>query len=97
MRYNGGYGNKKANQASSARQRYLDKLLEIHGVDPQDIPQKSWSNNHDDLPEVNYARIVQYFVLGKSAYTAQEFAAYKSLSAYKTFPKKGKSDSELVN
>ena len=70
---------------SLAKDRYNTKILDIDGVDPYDLPNGSWCLDKEKLPDVNQARIVQYFVLGTSAYTCQDFAAYKSLGAYKTF------------
>jgi hypothetical protein len=68
----------------ASKKRYSDKILNIGGLDPYEIPSQSWSDNKDLLPEVNHARIVQYFVLGTSHYTCDQFGAYKSLNAYKS-------------
>ncbi|KAK7489626.1 hypothetical protein BaRGS_00019021 [Batillaria attramentaria] len=65
--------------------RYEKKLLLIDGNDPYELPTNVWSVNPDDLPEITYITIVNYFVLGKSRYTSEEFRAYKSLESYKTF------------
>ena len=53
--------------------------------DPCEIPAHSWSTNPDSLPELSYISIVNYFVLGKSAYTSEELQAYKSLESYQIF------------
>ncbi|KAK7101771.1 hypothetical protein V1264_020101 [Littorina saxatilis] len=67
------------------RRRYHQKILEIDGNDPYDIPTRCWSANPDDLPELSYINIVNYFVLGKSAYTCEQLKAYKSLDSYRLF------------
>ena len=69
----------------SEKERYNAKILAIDGLDPHEIPKSSWTYDKQKLPDVNQARIVQYFVLGKSAYTCEEYAAYKSLKAYRMF------------
>lgn len=48
-------------------------------------PSIEWSNNLDLVPDVTYPDIFNYLVLTKSAYTLQEFKAYKSLEAYNFF------------
>ena len=68
-----------------ARARYVRKIFDIDGIDPYEIPERSWSSNPVDLPEVNYISFVNYFYLEKSAYTREELRAYKSLEAYKAF------------
>ncbi|KAK7480023.1 hypothetical protein BaRGS_00028756 [Batillaria attramentaria] len=68
-----------------AKQRYFEKIVDIDGVDPYDIPKRSWSADPEDLPEVDYICIVNYFVFAKSANTKDEFRAYKSLKSYKAF------------
>ncbi|KAK7100130.1 hypothetical protein V1264_023125 [Littorina saxatilis] len=67
------------------RRRYHQKILEIDGNDPYDIPTRCWSANPDDLPELSYINIVNYFVLGKSAYTCEQLKAYKSSDSYRLF------------
>lgn len=68
---------------SEERSRYLEKIAAICGIDPYDIPDKSWSVDKNDLPaDFNFASIVNYFVLAKSSYTAEHMRAYKSLTAY---------------
>jgi hypothetical protein len=69
----------------SHKTRYSEKILDIDGVDPYEIPKRSWSTNRDDLPELRYPHIVNYFVFSKSAFTCDHFKAYKSLNAYKSF------------
>ena len=40
------------------KQRYFQKILDIDGLDPYQIPKRSWSANVDDLPEILYPEIV---------------------------------------
>ena len=67
------------------KQRYFQKILDIDVLDPYQILKRSWSANVDDLPEIRYPEIVNYFVFGQSSYTCDDFKAYKSLSSYKVF------------
>ncbi|XP_070179085.1 uncharacterized protein [Littorina saxatilis] len=65
--------------------RYHQEILEIVGNYPFDIPTRCWSANPDDLPELSCINIVNYFVLGKSAYTCKQLKAYKSVDFYRLF------------
>lgn len=67
------------------RRRYSEKLLYIDSYDPYDIPVASWSKSSENLPCTNYADIVNYVVFAKSAYTLDQFKAYKTLGSYKLF------------
>ncbi|XP_070212188.1 uncharacterized protein [Littorina saxatilis] len=71
------------------RRRYHQKILESDGNDPYDIPTRCWSANPDDLPELSYINIVNYFVLGKNCRTRRvhvaEVKAYKRLDSYRLF------------
>ena len=57
----------------------------MDGNDLYEIPAHSLATNPDSLPELSYISIVNYFVLGKSAYTSEELQAYKSLESYQIF------------
>ncbi|KAL8613335.1 hypothetical protein ACOMHN_052574 [Nucella lapillus] len=69
----------------AAKERYAEKTVAIDGIDPYEIPKNSWLASPDNLPDVTYISLVNYFVYGKSAYTQDDFKAYKSLSSYKLF------------
>jgi hypothetical protein len=44
-----------------------------------------WTNSLDFIPEVTYPDIFNYLFLTKSAYTLDEFKAFKSLEVYHFF------------
>ena len=70
------------------KKRYLEKIFNIDCNDPYFMlkdPSIEWSNNLDLVLDVTYPDIFNYLVLTKSAYTLQEFKAYKSLEAYNFF------------
>ena len=43
-----------------SRQRYLDKLRVIGGVDPYTLPSGSWTKDEASFPAVSYPDIVNY-------------------------------------
>lgn len=69
----------------AGKQRYKEKLLDIQGNDPYKIPAKSWSTDPENFPDIESVGIFSYFVLNVSYYTSEQFRAYRSLAAYKTF------------
>ena len=65
-----------------SRQRYLDKLRVIDGVDPYTLPSGSWTKDEASFPAVSYPDIVNYLIFGKSFYFMDDMKAWKSLEAY---------------
>lgn len=63
-------------------ERYRQKISIINGQDPYDV---KLSNMIDDFPNLQWGDIINYLVFGRSAYTLQEFKAFKSLEAYNHF------------
>ncbi|XP_038128927.1 uncharacterized protein LOC119775105 [Cyprinodon tularosa] len=68
---------------NEARDRYL--ALDINGIDPYDLRSKDWSSDVSSLPPTSSVDITTYLVFGVSAYTCEEFKAYKSLEAHGQF------------
>ena len=72
----------------TAKGRYEDKIGAI-GVDPYVIPkqeQKSVvSSTVEELPDLTYHDIYNYFLNSASPITGEALKAYKSLEAYKFF------------
>ena len=66
-----------------ARDRYLQKMGFINGLDPYEVASKEWCVGEDLLPPFAREDIFSYLVCGVSAYTHEEFRCYKSLEAYK--------------
>lgn len=62
--------------------RYREKIAVI-GVDPYLVDIKQCSNKIEDFPKTIYPDIVNYLLYTKSAYTHEDFKAYKGLDAYK--------------
>ena len=65
-----------------SRQRYLDKLRVIDGVDPYTLLSGSWTKDEASFPAVSYPNIVNYLIFGKSFYSMDDMNAWKSLEAY---------------
>ena len=64
------------------RARYLSKIEEI-GFDPYDTNNgKRWTDDFQTLPPLDFPSITSYLVCGVSAYTCNEFRAYKSTEAH---------------
>ena len=68
-----------------ARARYIDKIAAVKGMDPYEIGAKEWGKSADLLPPLTYPDLVNYLVFGVSAYTMQQFKAFKSLEAHQQF------------
>ena len=66
------------------RKRYEEKIKLI-GVDPYKLKKSDFTTNKDFYPSLQYPDIVNYLVLSRSAYTTDQFMAYKSLDAYRFF------------
>ncbi|KAB0799163.1 hypothetical protein PPYR_07043 [Photinus pyralis] len=70
---------------ADVKSRYMDKIKLVNNIDPYIISISSCSKNCEDFPSVTYFDIVNYLVFNKSAYTQEEFKAYKSLEAYNLY------------
>lgn len=70
------------------QKRYLDKILLLNSQDPYLLLKDNcvlWTTDLNLVPSITYPDICNYLVLTKSAYTLEEFKAYKSLDAYNFF------------
>ena len=67
-----------------AKQRYLQKLQLIGGIDPFCISTKTHKESPTPPPFTS-ADLVSYLVLQTSYISAKQFKAYKSLEAYNQF------------
>ena len=67
-----------------ALQRYRQKIHIINDLDPYQIPKHQFDQVLK-VPQTNTTDIFNYLVLGKSAYTLEEYKNYKSMDAYKAF------------
>ena len=71
--------------AKDVQERYIKKISVLSLRDPYILMKDQciqWINSLDLVPEVTYPDIFNYLVLTKSAYTLDEFKAFKSLEAY---------------
>ncbi|XP_055874597.1 uncharacterized protein LOC129926016 [Biomphalaria glabrata] len=69
----------------SSKERYLKKISEINNIDPYTLKASQCIKDNDLLPSLCYPDLFTYLVLQQSAYTKDEFKAYKSLAAYNQF------------
>ncbi|KAG8198011.1 hypothetical protein JTE90_001851 [Oedothorax gibbosus] len=71
----------------TSKDRYLDKIRSINGVDPYSLTKDSKEKLKLSVlfPNIAYMDVVNYLVYGVSAYTAECFKFYKSLEAYNQF------------
>jgi hypothetical protein len=67
--------------------RYKIKIRDIESVDPYLLSEgdDGVTENKDWRPKIKYGDIFTYFISTKSAYTYEQFCAYKSLNAYKFY------------
>ncbi|KAG8173021.1 hypothetical protein JTE90_028038, partial [Oedothorax gibbosus] len=68
----------------TSKDRYLDKIRSINGVDPYSLTKEKLKLSVL-FPNIAYMDVVNYLVYGVSAYTAESFKSYKSLEAYNQF------------
>lgn len=59
--------------------------FEFFGCDPYLLKFGDCSDAVKDFPKVSMYDIINYFVYKKSAYTGEDFKAYKSLDSYNMF------------
>ena len=69
----------------TVRLRYEQKIAKIGGICPWDLERKTCSTETKDFPPVSLWSLGMYLVNEKSAFTAKQFQAYKSLNAYNMF------------
>ena len=62
--------------------RYFEKTNKI-GYDPYELETKFFVDNRKSLPVVSYYDVMNYFILGKSAYTESQKRNHKSMDSYK--------------
>lgn len=67
------------------RNRYFEKLRLLNGFDPFESREKDWSTDVNILPPLSYCDMVIYLVLGRSAYTLDQFKSYKALESHMQF------------
>ncbi|KTG04643.1 hypothetical protein cypCar_00014813 [Cyprinus carpio] len=68
-----------------ARDRYVDKIGTINGLDQYENPNKEWSTDDELLPHFCITDIFGYLVCFVSAYTSEQFRSYKSLESHVQF------------
>ena len=72
-------------QDAKGRERYLEKLAVIGGVDLYEIPRKDWTDDVDLWPAITYVHVGMYLVLSLSPYTSNDLLNYRSLDCYVNF------------
>ena len=56
-------------QHKDSKQRYLEKMKNINGEDPYEIPRSEWIDDVDSWPNVTYIHVGMYLLFSKSPYT----------------------------
>ena len=72
-------------QLKETKERYLDKLADIGGQDPYEIPRNEWMDDVDSWPDVTYIHVGMYLLFSSSPYTQDQLMNYKSLDCYQNF------------
>ena len=67
------------------RERYLEKLNLIDGVDPHEIDHRNWKYDLSLYPAITYPDLVFYLSNTPSPYMLEDFKAYESLEALNQF------------
>ena len=69
-------------QLKETKERYLEKLKDIAGQDPYEIPRNEWIDDVDSWPDVTYIHVGMYLLFSSSPYTQDQLMNYKSSSWY---------------
>lgn len=72
-------------QDEKAKERYVEKILYVGGLDPYKIPRKEWSDLIELWPGITQIHIGMYLLLTPSPYSREDLLNYKSLDCYKNF------------
>ena len=67
------------------RERYKEKLRDIAGLDPYQLPKSEWDSDLNRLPPLLNLDLINYLVYSVSYYTQTEFRNYKALESYQQF------------
>ena len=70
---------------NDAKERYLNKIKEINGQDPYEIPKCEWEDDVESWPDVSYIHVGMYLLFSSSPYTKEQLMNYKSLDCYQNF------------
>ena len=72
-------------QQKESQERYAEKLKDIAGQDPYEIPRNEWIDDVDSWPDVTYIHVGMYLLFSSSPYTKDQLMNYKSLDCYQNF------------
>ena len=69
----------------SWKERYLEKLRILQGVDPYKISNSKWIDDVNLWPGVTYIHIGVYLLLDPSPFSSEELLNYNTLASYVNF------------
>ena len=72
-------------QDEKAKERYVEKISYVGGLDPYRIPRKEWSDSIELWPGITQIHIGMYLLLTPSPYSREDLLNYKSLDCYRNF------------
>lgn len=67
------------------KNRYVQKLNNLNGVDPYTMSASDFNLCLDDVPTITMNTILNFFIFGISKITHNEIRAFKSLEAFIQF------------
>ena len=68
-----------------SKERYLEKLRMLNGLDPYELPLREWQDDVDKWSETSLIDVTVYLLFSPSPFTQEEIKNYKSLECYQRF------------
>ena len=68
-----------------SKERYLEKLRMLNGLDPYELPLREWQDDVDKWSETSLIYVTVYLLFSPSPFTQEEIKNYKSLECYQRF------------
>ena len=68
-----------------SKERYLEKIKMLNGLDPYELPRREWYDDVDKWPETSLVDVTVYLLFSSSPFTQEEIKNYKSLECYQRF------------
>ncbi len=72
-------------KSSAERERYLEKLKHVGGIDLYETDRSDWQDDIDLWPSITHIHLGMYLLYSPSSYTGEELLNYRSLDCYTNF------------
>ena len=65
-----------------SKERYLEKLRMLNGLDSYELPLREWQDDVDKWPEISFIDVTVDLLFSPSPFTQEKIKNYKSLECY---------------